>query len=278
MASQWRVGALILLSVLLAVGGCAKEVSLHAPRSGLVTAGAGGGEGPQRFVATRHRVEISTTEKQLPKAWEAVITFCGTIRCEVLSSSITTKTSGSMPWGSISLRTAPEDLQKLLAHIETQGTIVQHTTENEDKTLAVVDTEAKLKNLTSFRDSLRTMQAKPSVTVKDLVEIQKQLTDVQSQLDSETTQRKILANETEKVAVDLMFRVEAGRNTGIFAPIREAFSESGRALAESIAALITVIVSVIPWLVLIVPGSWLLIRFWRKRRKARVGFTAAGPQ
>src|SRR5215831_7593421 len=72
MASQWRVGALILLSVLLAVGGCAKEVSLPAPRSGLVTAGAGGGEGPQRFVATRHRVEISTTEKQLPKVKSTV--------------------------------------------------------------------------------------------------------------------------------------------------------------------------------------------------------------
>ena len=121
------------------------------------------------------------------------------------------------------------------------------------------------------------MQAKPSVAVKDLVEIQKHPMDVQSQLDSETTQRKILANETEKVAVAMVFRVESPSSVGFFAPIREAARESGTALAKSIAALITVIVSVIPWLVLLVPGGWLLVRAWRKRRKARVGFTPAGP-
>jgi len=79
---------------------------------------------------------------------------------------------------------------------------VRHATESEDKTTAVLDTEARIKNLTGFRDSLRMMMAKSSASVKDLVEIQEQLTEVQSQLDSETAQRKILANETEKVAVD----------------------------------------------------------------------------
>ena len=233
---------------------------------------------PQRFIATRHRLEIIASEQNLPKAWESVITFCGTIRCEVLSSSISTKTSASMPSGTISLRTVPEDLQKLLAHVESQGKVVQRTTENEDKTAAVVDTEARLKNLTSFRDSLRTMQAKPSVTVKDLLEIQKQLADVQSQLDSDTTQRKILATETEKVAVAITFRAERSGKSGILAPIWDALRESGTVLAESIAALITVIVSIIPWLLLIVPGSWLLVQFWRKRRKTRVGFMPPGPE
>jgi Domain of unknown function (DUF4349) len=47
------------------------------------------------------------------------------------------------------------------------------------------------------------MLARSSSTVKDLIEIQQQLTDTQSQLDSETAQRKILANETEKIAVIL---------------------------------------------------------------------------
>jgi Domain of unknown function (DUF4349) len=71
-----------------------------------------------------------------------------------------------------------------------------------DKTTSVIDTDAKIKNLTAFRDSLRTMLMKPSVTVKDSIDIQQQLTDVQSQLDSETSARKILANETEKIALN----------------------------------------------------------------------------
>lgn len=43
------------------------------------------------------------------------------------------------------------------------------------------------------------------VTVKGAIEIQGQLSEVQSQLDSETAGREALANETEKVAVDISF-------------------------------------------------------------------------
>jgi hypothetical protein len=124
---------------------------------------------------------------------------------------------------------------------------VQHSTETEDKTSDVIDTEAKLKNLTGFRDNLRAMLARPSATVKDSVEIQQQLTQVQSQLDSETAQRKLLANETEKVPVEIAFRVELaeGRRTG-WAQIWSAFRESGDVLADSIYWLNTVIVAVVP--------------------------------
>ncbi len=160
--------------------------------------------------------------------------------------------------------------EKAVAHVDKLGKIAQHTTEREDKTAVVVDTDAKIKNLTTFRDNLRAMLMKPSATVKDLVEIQQQLTETQSQLDSETAQRKILANETEKTAVEISFRVErsSGDTTG-FAQIRTALRESGSVLADSTASLITVIVAVIPWLILVVPAAWFSMRAWRKLRRKR---------
>jgi hypothetical protein len=170
----------------------------------------------------------------------------------------------------VSLRLAPQDLTKLFAHIQKLGKIAHHTTEREDKTAAVVDTDAKVKNLTAFRDNLRAMLAKPSATVKDLIEIQKQLTETQAQLDSETANRKILANETEKIAVRLSFRVKEPRGSARgLALIWDALRESGSDLAESTAFLITVIVTVIPWLIVIVPGLWLLARIWRRSRRDR---------
>src|SRR5438477_4267540 len=138
--------------------------------------------GALRYVATRHNLEVVAPETKLPQAWKAVVDFCGTISCEVLTSSITTHTSESAASGSVSLRLAPEALNPLLGFVEKQGNIVQHTTESEDKTAQVIDAEARIKNLTSFRDNLRSMQAKSSIGVKDLVEIQRQLTEVQSQL------------------------------------------------------------------------------------------------
>ena len=228
-----------------------------------------------------HELEIIAPESDLAKAWEAVITFCGKIQCEIVSSSITKRTRDLAPSASVSLRVTPEDLKKLLDYVEKQGNIVEHTTESADKTATVVDTDAKIKNFTSFRGSLRMMLTRPSVSVKDLVEIQRQLTDVQSQLDSETAQRKILANETEKVAVEMSFRVEKSfAGGGTFTPIWNALRNSGSILAESIASLIEFIVSVIPWLVLIVPGLWLSARFWRKLRRSRAGsvpVAARGP-
>lgn len=235
---------------------------------------------PQRYIAERHKLEVITSESELQKSWESAVAVCGTIQCEVVSSSITTRASDSVPAGVISLRIAPDELKKLLAYVEKLGKIAQHTTEREDKTTAVVDTEAKLKNLTSFRDNLRAMLAKPSATVKDLVEIQKQLTDTQSELESETAQRKILANETDKIAVEISFRVErTDRNARGLAQISNALRETGAILADSTASLITTIVAIIPWLVLIVPAVWILAKVWRrlKLRRNRPVLPATSP-
>jgi len=225
---------------------------------------------PQRFIAERHKLEVITSESELQKSWESAVAFCPTIQCEIVSSSITTRAGDSVPSGVISLRVAPDDLRKLLGYVEKLGKIARHTTDREDKTTAVVDTEAKIKNLTSFRDNLRAMLARPSATVKDLVEIQKQLTDTQTELDSETTQRKILANETEKVAVEIAFRVERpSGSAGGLAQVWDALRESGSILGDSTAFLITTIVAIIPWLILIVPAVWLLTKAWRKLRLRR---------
>src|SRR6266704_3375103 len=110
---------------------------------------------PQRYIAERHKLEVITSESELQKSWESAVAFCPTIQCEIVSSSITTRASDSVPSGVISLRVAPDDLKKLLVYVEELGKIAQHTTQREDKTTALVDTEAKLKNLTSFRDNLR---------------------------------------------------------------------------------------------------------------------------
>jgi Domain of unknown function (DUF4349) len=274
--------ALILGSLLLAAPGCDKAArtseskqaqslmlasmpETYAMHTGFV---GGGADSSRRLVAFRHKLEVISTEGNLPKAWESVITYCGTIECTVVSSNLVAQRQEAAPSGSMFLRVSPGDLKKLFDQVEKQGQIVGHATESEDKTTLVLDTEARIKNLTSFRDSLRAMLAKPSASVKDIVDIQQQLTDVQSQLDSETAQRKILDNDTEKVAVEISFGVErTGRKRSAWTPIAEALRESGSDLAVSVAWLISAIVTIIPWLVLILPLCWLLSKLWRRSRR-----------
>jgi hypothetical protein len=268
-----KFDVLILTALVSVATGCSlKPAAPVAGRLGnalMVEAAVGSS---QRYIAERHQLEVITLESELQKAWESAVAFCGTIECEVVSSSITTRVGASIPSGVIALRVAPDDFKKLLASVEKLGSIAQHTTERQDKTTVVVDTEAKFKNLTSFRDNLRAMLGKPSAKVTDLVEIQKQLTDTQSELDSETAQRKVLANETEKIAVEISFHVERNRaNGGGFRQIWNALRESGSILADSTASLIMTIVAVIPWLILIVPAVWLIAKAWRilKLRRSR---------
>ena len=127
------------------------SASLGAGDSGTVFAAS-------RFVAVRHKLEIVEAGSGLAKSIEAVIAFCGTIQCEMLSSSVTNETAVLSPSGNLTARVAPQDLNKFLDFVAKQGKTAQHATESEDKTAAVVDVEAKLKNQADFRDSLRRMR------------------------------------------------------------------------------------------------------------------------
>jgi len=223
-----------------------------------------------RFVAVRHKLEIIEPASALPKSLEAVVAYCSSIQCEVLSSNISGTAADSTPSGSVSMRVLPQDLNKLLDFAGKQGKIAQHSTETEDKTAAVIDVEAKIKNQTEFRDSLRRMLVKPGVNVANLLQIQEKLAEAQSELDAEATLRKNLANETEKVAIEIAFRSEIhSAKRGAFASVTEAFSEFGSNFGDSLAALIEAIAAIIPWLIVIVPGIWLLKRFVSRIRRNR---------
>ena len=285
--------ALTCLGVLIG-GGCAKKavpvmtarsVNEESTRSygvsqlvspvNVVAGKALAASAASRYLAVRQKLVVVAPGAELAKSLEAVIAFCGTIQCEVISSNITSQARELAPSGSVSLRVRPGDVEKLIAFVGKQGKVAQHITETEDKTTTVVDTDARIKNLTEFRDNLRKMLARPAVSVKDLVEIQEKLEEVQADLDGEVARRKDLANETEKVAIEIEFRAErTTTSVSAFRPIGDAVRESASVLSESLASLITAVVAVIPWLIVILPGGWFLVKAWRRRRNKRAG---AGP-
>jgi len=227
-------------------------------------------EQSQRFIAVGHNLVIETPEAELQKAWQSAGEYCRTLRCEIIASNIVNRTHESPPSGTLSLRVVPGDVGKLFDRLGKTGTILQHTTRSEDKTATVIDVEAKIKNLTGLRDRLRAILATAPGSLKDVVEVERELSKAQSELDSLVTQRKVLANETEKVAVEVSFHAKmsaVGRR--IFAPIAIAWQGAGLVLSESIAALITFIAAVIPWLFLVVPLFWILVKLLRKRKAQR---------
>jgi hypothetical protein len=261
--------ALVLVSLAMTAASCKKAVP-PPPAQSASSLVAPPAQESGRLVAVRHTLVLKAPEADLPKAWESTLEFCRSIRCEVDASSISNNRRGSASSASMSLRVVPDDLKKLFDHLGKAGSILEHTTGTEDKTSDVIDVEVQIKNLTEFRDRLRTLLGRPSASLKDLVEVDRELTKTQSELDSITTKRKVLANETEKVAVEITFRPEESiAGAGAFAAVGEAVREAGSVLSESFATLITALVAVIPWLLVIIPavrfGPRLLRKLFRKR-------------
>ncbi len=143
-----------------------------------------------------------------------------------------------------------------------------HAQTADDKTDEVIDTDARLKNMVAFRDRLRGLLATPGARLKEVIEVERELVRVQSELDSLTSRRKALSQQTDMVHVNLNFQATASvLETGIWVPVREAVLGAGRVFADSLAKIIALAVFLLPW-VLVALLLFVVVQAIRRRRRA----------
>jgi hypothetical protein len=218
----------------------------------------------QRFLAVRQELNVEVPQAQLADAWGQVRDLCATLRCELLTATLLRETPQQPGNALLEMRVAPADVDRLLGTLAGVATIVSQNTISEDKTTEVIDVEARIKNRTDFRDSLRLM-LRDSTTKRTL-------SDTQAELDAMAAQRKLLEQQTSKQHIQIQFTptralVQGGTS---YSPIGRALRDAGHVLGESMGALITFVAAVLPWLVLVVlPLGWMLRALWRRRRARR---------
>jgi hypothetical protein len=228
----------------------------------------------QRFLAVRQELNVEVPQAQLADAWGQVRDLCATLRCELLTATLLRETPQQPGNALLEMRVAPADVDRLLGTLAGVATIVSQNTISEDKTTEVIDVEARIKNRTDFRDSLRLMLRDTTTKrpMSDLLEIQRTLSDTQAELDAMAAQRKLLEQQTSKQHIQIQFTptralVQGGTS---YSPIGRALRDAGHVLGESMGALITFVAAVLPWLVLVVlPLGWMLRALWRRRRARR---------
>lgn len=290
--------ALLALAAALALAGCNQRhdtASMEpAPAPAPMASGAGTGmkqgraaavqaedaaaaaspaqdEAAQRYLAVRQELNVEVPQAQLADAWGQVRDLCTTLRCELVSASLLRETPQQPGNALLEMRVAPADVDRLLGTLAGVATIVSQNTLSEDKTAQVIDVEARIKNRSEFRDSLRLMLRDTTAkrTMADLLEIQRTLSDTQAELDAMAAQRKVLEQQTSKQHIQIQFTptralVQGGTS---YSPIGRALREAGDVLAESLGALITFVAAVLPWLLLVVlPLGWTMRALWRRRR------------
>lgn len=288
--------ALLALAAALALAGCNQrhDTASMEPAPAPMASGAGMQQGRasvqaedaaaaapaqdealHRYLAVRQELNAEVPQAQLADAWGQVRDLCATLRCELLSASLLRETPQQPGNALLEMRVAPADVDRLLGTLAGIATIVSQNTLSEDKTAEVIDVEARIRNRTEFRDSLRLMLRDTTTkrTMADLLEIQRTLSDTQAELDAHAAQRKVLEQQTSKQHIRIQFSPTRtlAQGGGSYSPIGRALREAGDVLAESLAALITFAAAVLPWLLLVVlPLGWITRALWRRRR-ARKG-------
>ncbi len=219
----------------------------------------------KKYIALRHNLQIETQAEKMQATFDAAVKHCEALNCELLSAYYNKETPYSPPSASLSARVPPRNVEIFLGGLAKNGEILQHGRDSEDKTNQVVDTDARIKNLTELRDRLRLMLTDKSAKFKDIIDVERELANTQSQLDSMLSMRKILSQETDLVAVNINFTAAQGiTEHGFFAPVARALKDAGRVMMESFGAVITFVMSAIPWLLIGIPIIWLVRKYWTK--------------
>lgn len=220
---------------------------------------------PRKYIALHHHLQIETPAEEMQAAFDAAVAHCEALSCQILSANYNKETPYSPPSASLSVRVPPRNVEIFLSGLAKNGKVIQYGRDSEDKTNQVVDADARIKNLTELRDRLRVMLTDKSAKFKDLIEVETQLTNTQSELDSFTSTRKALSLETDLVAVNIDFTAAQGiTEQGFFAPVARALKDSGHVMMESFGSVITFVVSVIPWMLIGIPLLLLIRKFWQQ--------------
>ncbi|QNP49477.1 DUF4349 domain-containing protein [Diaphorobacter aerolatus] len=250
-----------------------------APASLTATSSPTSADEVQRFLAVRHHLQIEAPAADLAGLWGAVKARCEQLDCQVEASALQRETSHSAGSAYLTMRVNPRDFAMLTDALGSTAKVLQHQTSSEDKTGEVIDVEARIKNRTEYRDSLRELLRERDVKRKlsDLMEIRDTLSQVQAEIDAAQTQRKLLEKETVKQFVQMQFQPQRVVLSGTYSPWLQTWTGAWNALTGSAQTMVIGVAALLPWLVvlgvLLLP-VWLLLRTWRARRRARVSAAA----
>ena len=222
---------------------------------------------PTRYIALRHSITLETSAEKLKSVFEGLVKRCLPKQCELLVANYARETDGNLPSATLEMRIQPALADGFIASLNQEAEVLAHHRGSEDRTDQVIDVEAQMKNLTQLRDQLRSMLSQKQGTLKETLDVQRELANTQARLDALTGTRKALANETEKVAMSIALQAKRESLTRqVWSPLKDAWQGMGEVMASSLAFIITFVAAILPWLVIGLPLLWLGRYFWKRRR------------
>ncbi|HRD45453.1 MAG TPA: DUF4349 domain-containing protein, partial [Caulobacter sp.] len=245
------------------------------------TAAAAPGSAPARTVAAgvpmlaytyRYAIETPAGKvRALAASHEAACVAAGPAQCQVTSFLVQEFGEDSLR-ATLELHAAPAWLKRFRDGLSDDakgagGRVNSSNVSSEDLSRQIVDTEARLRAMTTLRDRLQALLADRPGKLSDLVEIERELARVQGDIDSTTSQLAVMRGRVAMSEVTLNYEsrgVLAPR--GVWSPLVNAFTDFIGIVAFTLAAMVRLVAWLLPWILI---GGGLLWLF-RKRLPARL--------
>ena len=268
--SNLRALALALSTSAIALVACAPALDVNAPASttAQLTPSQSDQSNTNRHLAISYGFTLRLPSNEVEAVQQKHLVECRKLRCAVLNTRLDRSNEGRVTARS-SLRLPPDSYAAFAAAITAPPIDVTSRSETaEDKSLPILDTERRLEVKIALRERLTAMLRDPGAkTTADIVAIEKELAQVQGDIETATAQRDYLRTTTETVRVDISYNGQAPLVGGVdFDPIVRAVSSIGQTLVGSVATLIWFLTLVVPWLPLVAFLVWIVRRSLVRRR------------
>jgi hypothetical protein len=176
----------------------------------------------------------------------------GPALCQITSATLT-RDDDDHAEGRLALRAAPAWLTSFREGLGPQakaagGKLASTSVQTEDLTRQIVDTEAAVRAKTALRDRLQQMLETRPGKLSDVLDVEKELAQVQGELDATQSELAVMRERTETSVLTINYQSAGGfAARGAWAPLALAWSQGAGALASSLAALLTLAIVLGPW-------------------------------
>ena len=216
------------------------------------------------FLAYEHRVVIEVAAERLSERVSAAQAACIDQRigdCAVLNVE---QQSGEWPSAQLTVRIAPEGVEKLLAIAGEGGELTSRSTKAEDLAQAVGDNATERARLEKLNERLEELAARKDLKIDDTLALSREIASVEVQLESLARDAQKLERRIDTNLLAMTF-TPPGRDAASNA-LTDAFEDSGTRFIEGAASLVSVVSYLAPF-VLVGAPLFVLVRRWRRRKR-----------
>jgi hypothetical protein len=196
---------------------------------------------------------------------------CIKLGCSILSTSIDRSDAGRVS-AHASVRIKPESFDALAVVLAAPpAQITARAQSAEDLATPIEDVERRLAAKMILRDRLTAMlHDQTTKTAVDLITIEKELAQAQTDIEALTAQRENLTTRTDNVRVEITYLGAISQiGAADLTPIYQAVGTISQTIVNSVSWLISSLAAIVPWLPVIGLIWWISRRLTRRWRRLR---------